>query len=115
MRDNTLYSTTYNAFLYFCVGEFVEDEQEYENLNDTFNRKSSPQAITYFNRAYIHLSNKIREEKDYLWLHYQKVILGATFILRDICLFLNLFKEIKYFVRFTYNYDKDIEINGCNI
>ena len=42
MRDNTLYSTTYNAFLHFCVGEFVEDEQEYENLNDTFNRKSSP-------------------------------------------------------------------------
>ena len=103
MRDNTLYSTTYNDVFYFYVGEFVEDEEEYENLNDTFNRiKNSPQAITYFNRAYIHLSNKIREEKDYLWLHYQKVILGATFILRDICLFLNLFDETKLYMRLKH-------------
>ena len=48
MRDNTLYITTYNAFLYFCVGEFVEDEQEYENLNDTFNRKKFPLGYHLF-------------------------------------------------------------------
>ena len=57
MRDNTLYSTTYNAFLYFYVGEFVEDEQEYENLNDTFNRKKFPLGYHLFQQS-VHTSFK---------------------------------------------------------